>query len=279
MILLLKLLFPKWIFMFSPTWSTFPLCLCCFLKQIIGSPIIIMYLSLKKTFSLYCGIKARADLLCIRKLAQGILVILQPPPRDTGAVWNALVSSRLFQSANPQVFHMGYETCLETFCGHGTLASCLGMKGGGRRAAITPGPPTVLCPPQPHPAQPPHGWQRCPHQLPEICVLLPRRLVPRYGSGWQVTKRNLFLWPQSKCWKGLVASPLGSGPRSADTSLSPPGSSGSGPWNWKLQLRLLLWPMVSAAHFFHMVELLPRGMYLLAEQMGSDFCWVFHVAF
>lgn len=29
--------------------------------------------------------------------------------------------------------------------------------------------------------------------------------------------------------------------------------------------------MVFAAHFFHMVELLPQGMYLLVEQMGGNF--------
>lgn len=82
--------------MFSPTWSTFPLCLCCFLKQIIGSPIIIMYLSLKKTFSLYCGIKARADLLCGRKLAQGILATFSPSTRH-----GSCMKCTCFQSSFP----------------------------------------------------------------------------------------------------------------------------------------------------------------------------------
>lgn len=198
MILLSKLLFPKWVFMFSPTWSPFPLCLCCFLKQIIGSPIIIMYLSLKKTFSLYWGIKVRADLLCIRKLAQGVLVTLQPSPWDTGAMKCTCCQVSFTQSANPQVFHIGSKTCLEPLHGWGSLASCLGTNTEGCRVAATPGPPTVLCPPQPHPAQPPHGWQRRPHQLPEICVLLPRRLVPRHSGRWQVMKRNLFMQPQSQ---------------------------------------------------------------------------------
>lgn len=99
----------------------------CFLKQIIGSPIIIMYLSLKKTFSLYWGIQVRADLLCIRKLAQGVLVTLQPSPWDTGAMKCTCFQLSFTQSANPQVFHIGSKTCLEPLRGQGSLASCLGM--------------------------------------------------------------------------------------------------------------------------------------------------------
>lgn len=86
---------------------------------------------------------------------------------------------------------------------------------------------------------------------------------------WQMTgnEEKFCVWPQSKSLQVTVASPSGSGPRSTNVwtflfSISCPDSSGSGPWNWKLQLHLLLWPMVFAAHFFHMVELLPQGMYV-----------------
>lgn len=40
---------------------------------------IIMYLSLKKTFSLHRGLPVKADLLCIRKLARGVLATFGPP--------------------------------------------------------------------------------------------------------------------------------------------------------------------------------------------------------
>lgn len=59
----------------------------------IGSPIIIMYLSLKKTFSLHCGLKVRADLLCIKKLVQGVLVTLHPLHKTFGALGNALFAN------------------------------------------------------------------------------------------------------------------------------------------------------------------------------------------
>lgn len=42
---------------------------------------IIMYLSLKKTFSLHRGLPVKADLLCIRKLARGVLATFGPPVR------------------------------------------------------------------------------------------------------------------------------------------------------------------------------------------------------
>lgn len=42
-----------------------------------------MYLNLKKTFSLYRGIQVRADLLCIRKLAQGVLAAFGPSVRHS----------------------------------------------------------------------------------------------------------------------------------------------------------------------------------------------------
>lgn len=82
--------------MFAQLWSIFLLYLCCFVKRIIGSPIIIMYLSIKKTFSLYRGIQVRADLLCIKKLAQGVLATFGPLCKTLGALVNALFSSLLF---------------------------------------------------------------------------------------------------------------------------------------------------------------------------------------
>lgn len=173
---------------------------------------------------------------------------------------------------------MRSKMCLASFHGHAVWPPAWGWRWEGG-VAVPPGLPTVPFPsPQPHPAQPPHGWQWCPHKLPEICVLLPRRLVPRYSGRWQVRKRNIFTQPQSQCGEDMEHHPWGPS-ADAHVYLPPPGSSGSGLSNWKLQLHLLLWPMVFAAHFFHMVELLPQGMYLLAEQMGSDFCWVYCGAF
>lgn len=203
MILLSKLLFPKWVFMFSPTWSPFPLCLCCFLKQIIGSPIIIIYLSLKKTFSLYWGIKVRADLLCIRKLAQGVLVTLQPSPWDTGAMKCTCFQVSFTQSANPQVFHIGSKTCLEPLRGCGSLASCLGTNTEGCRVAETPGPPTVLSSSATPSSTPPWmtatstsaPWDLCASPL-KACT----------SPQWQMTgneEKPLYAASEPSAWKDL----------------------------------------------------------------------------
>lgn len=95
------------------------------MKQIIGSPIIIMYLSLKKTCSFYCGIKVRADLLCINKLAQGSVSNPSVPPQDT---WS-LLRYPFFPSVQiPSFSTRGTQMHLESFYSHGSLASCLGWR-------------------------------------------------------------------------------------------------------------------------------------------------------
>ena len=71
-----------------------------------------MYLNLKKAFSLYCGIKVRADLLCIRKSAQGARLTLQPLPQGT---WSLRKCAFPPQSAYPEVFQTGYKLGLEPF--------------------------------------------------------------------------------------------------------------------------------------------------------------------
>lgn len=110
--------------------------ICCFMKQIIGSPII-MYLSLKKTFSLLCGVQVRADLLCIKKLVQGVLVTLLPPSQDSWRLRKCTVFQSSFLVCKFQGFHTGYKMHLEPFHSQGSWVSCLGMKinsGGGHHS-------------------------------------------------------------------------------------------------------------------------------------------------
>lgn len=150
----------------------------------------------------------------------------------------------------------------------------------GPRVAIIPGWPSVSFSSATPNLTPPWMTVTCTLAPWDLCASLLKACT---SPQWQMTgNRNLGVWPQTRALQAMVASPSGAGPVSANVQifvLSHPDSSGSGPWNWKLQLHLLLWPMVFAAHFFHMVELLPQGMCLVAEQMGSSFCWVYHVAF
>lgn len=144
------------------TWSAFSLCLCCFMKQIIGTPIIIMYLSLKKTFSLYCGVKVRADVLCIRKLAQGVLVTLQSPPQDTWSLRKCTFLVFFSCLQIPSFSIWGTRCILSLFMSMAVWPPAWGWKWRGEGGCHSR-PAVMFLSPQPYPTRPPHGRQWCPH--------------------------------------------------------------------------------------------------------------------
>jgi hypothetical protein len=201
--------------------------------------------------------KVRSDLLCVRQLAQGSASKPFHLLKTFGALWGAI-----FQSANCEVFYKGHRPQQFGLLHRG------GVAGGGWpwfqaycpvSSAATPSwtlPWTkVMSTWAP--------WDPCASLL-KACTL---PLWQTTGTG-----RTLLEATEQVLLPGLL--------RSTDmwTCRLPPGSSGSGPWNWRRQLRSRPWPTGFAARFSHVEELLPQGTYLELSRLQFLLplpCWFF----